>query len=295
MAVLEVIELGGGGHSGGSDVESGGRYVREYQVEFDAPNGDAVAAILASGIPDYGDAYPSDSSSFVTGKEGSQEGDNPCIWTVRVTYSVPRINSEAPASPDAPSGGSGGTTSPIQSQKITWRSYTKTVAFVKDKAGNLVKNAAGDPFDPSFTRELRYPELVVVRTQSSFNVQWKLDYEGKKNDAAVTIGGKVFGAETLRVTDIVADYPTGPSNNLWQVTITIRYDPLLHKLVALNAGLREKLVLGIMVPIMDGGVPVGQPVPLTAAGRRLAVGAAENYLTFDDVETVDFTKLYLDY
>ena len=230
----------------------------------------------------------------MTGKTAEPHPDNPCIWHVRVTYTVPTVNPNAPASPDPPSGGSGGTTSPIVSQKKTWRLWRKTVASTKDNAGNLIQNAAGDPFDPSFTKEIELPELVIERTQSSFSPQWMLDYKGKRNSANVTIGGVVFAAKTLRVIDIQATYPAGQGGASWQVTITIRYDNEFHDLFVLNAGFREK-VGGVLRPIWDGAQPIAQPALLAAGGAKLAVGAAPVFLQFEQYETVDFTNLRLDY
>lgn len=298
MAVIDVKPIGDG-LDGGADVDSGGRYNRVFQVEFDAINSDILAAINATdgviAIPSFGAAYPTDSSSVVTGKSGEPHAENPCIWTVRVAYTVPSVNPTAPASPDPPSGGSGGTTSPIPSQKRVWRFWTKTVAITKDINGDLICNSAGDPYDPPFSDEVQYPELVITRTQSTFSPQWMLDFKGKRNHASITIGGVVWLAKQLRIVDILAEYPAGQSGGGWQVTITIRYDPEEHDIIPLDAGYRQ-LVAGDIRPILDGGHQLAQPALLNGAGAKLPVGDDPVYQgPFQIADTVDFTKLYLDY
>ena len=298
MSAIEILEVADG-VTGNASVESGQRYTRVFQVELAAPSVDIPEILAASSatytIPAYGEAYPTDGYAFVTNKTAEPHADNPCIWTVHVEYTVPKVNPDAPDSPDAPSGGSGGTTDPIVSQKKTWRLYAKTEAVLDDIAGATIVNSAGDPFDPAFTQEKLYPELVIERTQRTFSPQWMLDYRGKRNSAAITIGGKVWAAKCLRVVDITATQPAGQSAQSWQVTITIRYDPVFHDIRTLDVGLREK-VAGKMVPIMDGGQKATQPVLLNGAGRKLAVGAAPVFLPrFEIYDTVSFTNLRLDY
>lgn len=298
MAVVETLELADG-MDGGASLESGGKYTRVFQVEFDAVNDDPVLAFLDASIPIYGAEYPSDSSAVVTEKTATPEADsNGRIWSVKVMYSRPSITADPADSPDPPGedgeAGEGEPPDPIPSTKIQWSTWTETEAPQTDLDGELFKNSAGDLYDPPPTRENKNLQCVITRTQGTLDVNWLNNLNDCLNNTAFTLGGKEFAAKTLKVS-ISAEYPAGSSGGKWQVTITIQHKKNGWDWSILDAGYRQ-LVSGEPHHIIDAfGMRVSKPRPLDGSGFVLGAMDPPVYNSFRKHYVTDFAYLGLDY
>ena len=297
--VIEVIPVPP--ESGGVDVESGGAYPLKYLVEFAEVHDNHTAAITATdgtnSIPAIGAQHPQDSSAYATGKQGVPDDENPTFWHVTVSYKVPTVNPDPVPSPDAPSTGSTAspTTSPIKNDSQSFKFWRKTAAAEKHINNLDILNSAGDPYDPAAPKEVFYAEFTMVRTQTTFDVQWALDYQDATNDKEFEFAGIKWSEDSLCVIDISESWPAGSTGAGHQVTIVIRADRIdLHRLVLLDAGFR-KLVAGVPKPIVDEetGAPVTQPRRLNGAGAVLAAGNPSVYNTYQMAQSADFKKLYL--
>lgn len=302
-SVIEVLEIPEG-TEGGASIDSGASFTRSYSVEFDGINKSPFAAITATDgvitIPAYGAAHPDLSSSLVVDKTAKTDADsNGWIWLVTVKYAYPKVDADPQGSPDPPGqdGGDPGESAPpatpLPSKKITWGSWTKTSAPQKDIVGNALLNSAFDCFDPPLTREDEHIQVTIVRTQSSFDAFWFNYLNNSLNNQAFAMKGYEFAAKTLRC-KIQAEYPTGPNNNLWQITITIQHDPATWDWRVLNAGYNYWDSIKA-IPIFIKGHRPSVPQLLTADGLKLAKNGTPTYKDFRKYYVADFAYLGLDF
>ncbi|HYE20983.1 MAG TPA: hypothetical protein VEA69_21230 [Tepidisphaeraceae bacterium] len=307
MATVTAIYRVPDGLTGGLSVQdtAGFTATHVYQVEFDDFNSSIVAAITASNsgsipsdevsrIPFYGESNEEDPRSRVIQKTGEPVDGDASVWRVTVSYAYPQINAEAPGSPPAPSdpetgagsegggsGGGGAIPAVIPTQQRSRGSWSRQKAWEKDRNGLLVKNSAGDPFDPPITTEENLAEWTFVRSQTSVSEVWFDDFANAVNAFPFTIGDQEYDADTLRVSKLTYNEIPATENTpvYYQVTIVISQDPLGWNPAPLDRGFR-KLVDGERRKIIDkgSGMPVATPALLDGTGGELAVGGTPVYL-----------------
>ena len=310
-AVYEVQD----GLSGGLSVENrdGGAYTRTFQVEFDDTNSfvwfalDAVnpaspvPADECSRIPLYGEAHPEDFSSVMVSKNAQPNSDDPTTWLVTCQYKFPQVDTNNEGSPpdptesgsgDGQTGPTGGTEkttdvpTPLPNQRRSCGTFTRQKAWEKDLNDLLIKNSAGDPYDPPIVTEQSLPEFTYVRSQTTFNIGWKINFENTINRFAyaLKLQDKTLNCakRTLKVAKITAEEvpATEKTQGYWTVTMVLQYDPLGWQPAPLDMGFREK-VGGVMRKIFDpnSGTEVTKPALLDGAGVALAVAGTPVFLT----------------
>lgn len=299
-AVIEVLETTAG-VSGGAALGQGSKFTRTFLVTFDGINKSPAAACLASdgvnSVPAYGTVHADDYKVYVIDKEAKpSEGGGGIHWEVTVQYGRPTVSANPSASPAAPPDNAAGSGSPPAAQtstKITWGTWTRTTAVVKDLNGAIFKNSAGDLIDPTPTREEENLQITYVRTQAGFSVQWLRNLNDRININSITIGGYTFLPGTLKA-KISAEYPAGNSSTAWQVTIVLQHDPNGWDWSLLDAGYKY-LSSGNPREFRDGNLPATKPRLLDGSGGQLAGGGTPVYLSFRKHWYADFAYLALDY
>jgi hypothetical protein len=294
--VLRIYEVPDG-LTGGLSLadQSGGRYTRVFYVEFDSTNASVWAAIAATNssgntpddetdhVPSYGEQHPEDSTALVMHKTGDPLPDDPATWKVLVHYSYPQVDANAGSSPPAPSHpengqNSGSPPQPLPNTRRDKGTFYRQKAWEKDLDGNLIKNTAGDPFDPPIVTDEPLSEYTFTRSQLTFDIGWSQDFEGAVNDRQYVLWFRgtaiVCPARTLKCAKITAAEVPATDNTpaYYTVAIVVQEDPQGWQPQPLNRGWRE-LVGGNLRPMLDGGMKPAQPPLLAANGARLAVGA----------------------
>lgn len=297
-AIYPIIE----GLTGGLSVEdeSGGKYTHVYQVEFDDTNDSHWAALAAEStadpipddevrrIPEYGEQHPEDSTSLVVEKTCDPLPDDPSTWRVTVRYSIPKIDASTTAGPQPPSNTDNNSEppQPIPNRKRLVSTWTRQRAFQLSYSSapgggmQLITNSAGDPFSPPITDDEELVQITFVRSQLTFDLQWKMDFEGYLNDREFKLWSqpdRSFPKWSLKVASITADEvpPTDKTPGYWTVTIVIMHNPYLWTFAPLDQGGRE-LVGGVKKKIMQNGVPV--VALLNGSGGKLADGGTPVFL-----------------
>jgi hypothetical protein len=308
-AVYEVPE----GLAGGASVENrdGTAATRVFQVEFDDFNPFIWAALDAESpkdpipadeclrIPRYGEAHPEDTFSVMVSKSAVPDPEGADTWRVTCQYKYPTLDTNNGGSPpdptnselgDGQTGSTGGTEKttdvpePLPNQKRSIGTFTRQKAWEKDLEDLLIKNSAGDPYDPPIVTEQPLSEFTFVRSQTTFKIGWKLNFEGTINRFAylLKIGDSQVNcaARTLKIAKISAEEvpATERTQGYWMVTIVLQYDPQGWQPAPLDMGFREQ-VGGVMLDIFDaGGTKVVKPALLDGAGAKLAVAGTPVFL-----------------
>jgi hypothetical protein len=95
------------------------------------------------------------------------------VWRVTCTYSSrverPDINQiENPL---------------LRPAEVSWDTTSTAVPMITDTAGNPIKNAAGDVYDPPPEENVKTLALTITRNQPSYDTVLYLDFEDTVNDA----------------------------------------------------------------------------------------------------------------
>ena len=172
MSIVDV-KRGWSRRSGSERMDGEGRITQRYREGYTVLTDDAAdnAAIVgrAPGIPQPGQAYPSDPWAVVMGIEPESRG--PMLWEVIVTYQTPE-----------PLAGDGDPLSePVEYE---WGTTTEYAAIDQDIDGKAILNAAEEDPDPPVMREFHDETLTVTRNLLIFDDAKKAAYEGHVNSGA---------------------------------------------------------------------------------------------------------------
>lgn len=240
--------------------------------------------------------HPEDLAAFCVRLTPVQDSQDPTLWRVTAEYSY---------NPDLAGGGGTGnpaidgqqqgvapaSRSPVPTTRpndYSVATSTYPYAVWKDKDGNAVVNAAGDPFLPPV--EIQRPEATITVGLNSLNAPsgaW-LGSVGSVNANTMVIGAYVANPGQAKLNSLSAQFLFENNISYWRWTLVWGYRTT-WEVEILNQGLRE-LRGGKLVPIVDDatGYKVDQPALLTATGQKAAVGASPNYLTFNVYPRVTF-------
>lgn len=248
----------------------------------------------------YSFAGTFDDAKGVASLRVTQRSDSPYVWDVSATYS-----DEYNVDPDLYD------LRPWERPvDIVWSTAEVEDAIEEDVDGEPIVNAAGDPFDPPYTRQ-RVRKVVTLTRNERFFQPSQLDYKETLNKEEF-LG---LPAKTCKMVDIRAQLRLEGRARFWQVTYTVHIDEK-EKLVEddegelvsddppnyigwkarlLNIGLNE-VVGGVKRPIFLQGQRVQVPQLLDADGARQDipnVAAQAIFLEFDVIPTKDWTPLGL--
>jgi hypothetical protein len=177
--------------------------------------------------------------------------------------------------------------------RIEWGEWTERRAVLRDIAGKVITNSAGDLFSEAIEEDRLYSQLTIERYERTFNDTVADTYRGTVNETEVTIRGHVFAPRTLKCISIVGTED-------WHDAIG-RFHKVRYQLARrgkvwadgqgwdeelANVGYRE-LVAGDLKHINDPatGQPVTEPVPLVVAS---GAAMSQPLASTDDMPTVTY-------
>ena len=288
----DILANGGGqiGYSTGSSGSSGssgcnqagigflfapsGRYQRRFQVISEGCEEllNAKSARDALGIPRLGDPFPTDFYSLVVSKSAESEPESPWIWYVTVNYS--REGNPL-----------------LDPWKIDWDFTTFTVAAVKDRFGNVIRNSAKQRFDPVPEIEERRFTLSLSRNVYDWSLALGLSYSNAVNDGPIRIAGITFAEGKLKCNAWKASSFEYLGRRYWRETIVVEYNESGWKLRVADVGFAD--ING--VPFRAQGFVGSFAAPLNPDGSFRNPGQDVLSKEFEVYTPRDFCLLNLDY
>lgn len=259
----------------GSWSRDGNSYTERYKVACSdkLSSGEVLSAgRTLSALPQPYAPYLWDATAYVT-TVGLDKGEDDYNWVATASYGP------LPAGQTA-------TTNPLQEKPvITWGFSDYDLVADKDNSGALVKNSAGDPFDPPLTETFSFLTLSITRnvTAVGYNPLTARDYKNSVNSADCTVAGITITNGDGLLKDYSMEPKTTNGVSFIQekigILISDREGRWARKI--LDAGLYE-MVNGKRTRIQDdNGQDVVSPVKLNGAGAKAANGAAPTWLTWN--------------
>lgn len=192
---------------------------RFYNVLADNDSENEHTAVLATGLPVFGDPHPSDTASFVSNIRASREPDSIRLFKVEVQYSTLAQEEQQLDYP---------LSLPIQEEWTAFYDTELASGYYDITLGRFISftSSAGEPFEP---QELPSPRavLIAVRNEASFNVTQATLFTGSVNSD--NFKGALPGeAMCLSITGTRV---SRPSNGFyWSVRYEIHFQPVIPKL-----------------------------------------------------------------
>jgi len=229
-----------------------------------------------------GEAHPDDFTARLVDFDIVREmsrGEH-CYWTVTLRYSTlgtPTVNNS-----DSPFD---------QRVKRSWSTTEHTMYVFKDRNGDVIVNAANQPFDGGIPVTLELPTLTFERNEPTFDGGWATSLSNSLNNAYYS------GAErkTLKMKISATEQYEG-DYVFWPVKYEMAYLPIGWQPQPLNAGLRQ-LKSGKIIDCVDSHLKaVTAAVPLALTGAQLAAAelpASANFIEVDWFGQMNFGGLDL--
>jgi len=174
---------------------------------------------------------------------------------------------------------------------VSWGTSSQMLYAVHDRNGDLIVNAANQPFEGGVPVSLELPTLIYERNELSFDGATATAYSNSLNSDFYagadpkTLRLKISGQKTWSGVHV-----------FWKVRYEMAYYWLGWQPQPVNAGLKQ-LVGGVLTNCFDdNGMPVTSPVPLTTAGARVptaSLPSGANFITVDYYRTFPFGSLAL--
>lgn len=294
MAIVRVSEKVDGPRGSSINNFYQRTYTRTFAVEVSDPKVGALAARSASGVPQPGTSYTNglsggdplfefDTGAFVTLVEASLDpGSAGLQWTVTVQYAP--FDTSA-FGPDPTSWAVRVSFGGERVEKVIWF----------DKAGNPIRNSAGDPFGDPITIDDSRVVMNITRNElvSTFGVTKPSIYNDTVNDAI----WNGFAAGTCKMGVITTSEPQyDSSNHVYFLTVTypvtIGRTPWIKNV--LDQGFNQLIgTTPKLTRIKDEttGQEVSDPRPLDGSGVKLAPTATPVTLPFDVYDATDWSAL----
>lgn len=280
MAIIWVHEALASG-SGVGEHDSGGTYVRVFDVLTDSYNDNAITVAAANdgtlAIPAaysyFSKGNDTDYNSVCTKIAPERDDRFPLLWHVRVEYTVLKT--------EGTSGLPAGTidiTYRLPDIRIWGIPVTEVVS--QDIYGNWICNSAGDKYTPLPEDIFYIKAFEISYAIRTYNLDFWAAYEDTVN--ADTIWGRGFG------TLLMVGPPSGTRKidkvgTYWEIRLEIHYNPKGWTKRILDAG-KNRLVTAAggtpstgtpatgRMPITDqAGKPVTDDVPLDGNGQPLGL------------------------
>lgn len=163
---------------------------RRFQVKSNIRSESIFNIFTHVDIPNIYSAHPQDSLMFARAITPNQDEDAPEFWDVDVPYS----NALDPNQEDDPN--------PLnRPAEFDWASQTYRRIAVKDQAGIMILNGAGDPPVPPFEEEA-VQWIINVRKNVASVPSYILTYEDVINSDSVSFQGLTFDPLLLKIGQI---------------------------------------------------------------------------------------------
>jgi len=271
------------------NIDSAGKVIRAYTRKYITSSIDEGSNWdLAQGL-NYspGDPHPSDPEALLIDigidrrmtKAGTNELTGPWNWwDVSLDYST-----------DAPQQENNSTDPSLARVLRGWTTSEQTLYAIRDRLGNVIVNAANQPFDGGVPVTIEMPTLKFVRNElippNIAGLANKLNSDTYAGAAPETLKLKVSSEETF-----------GGGWQYWATTYEMTYYALGWQPQPVNAGLMQ-LKGGALVPCLDRDKnKVTSPVPLDVNGLQVPIASlpgGANFIQIDIYPTMAFSSLGL--
>lgn len=234
VASLTWSGNGAGESSNGPTVD---RTLKRRYTVIDAA--DQLAALAAIGLPKINDEFNPGSAFRVKDRDASNDG-GPLTWSVDVLYAIP-ANGQFTPPIDNPV---------ARAALVSWGRGFRQVPVDRDATGKLIRNSAGDFFDPLPVRDFPVETLTIKRFEPFYDRTKARKYVNKVNSNSFIVGDTEVLPFECKCTNI------GPTSEyeVNAATIEIAYE--------------FEIILGLRAP--DKPNESGNPFDFhrTDAGRR---------------------------
>lgn len=288
MSVVSVVEqTKDGGRSSSrvrnDDGSTSKRASRLFFVTTDDESDGPEAAELATGVPNLGDALPTDSDRRCRELSVKQLGTDGLHFMVTASYDNTTPEDAAPDNP-------------LDRAPVVSFSFSRsTIQVFRDRDGNPIQNSAGDLFTTPIEKDVSDLVWSIVRNEAGVTTEQIEKYQDALNSD--TIHG--HAPETLRMLSMrgVEREENGVEFVEMSYAVGVRLDKWSSKI--LDQGVREKktnaggLVLETRAIVDEAGYEVSAPVLLNGSGEVLAEGATPTLLEFDLYKSAAFGPLSL--
>ncbi len=257
---MSVIKVERKDHPSGRDDADSDELVQRWRIYVDDPVDAPAQALTYGGLPKRGDAYSVALPRFrCIARDVDRISESPkvLIGTYKFSTKYDAAKMEAKE------------LQPLDRRPlISWTSQIHTVAWLRDQVTNeVLTNTVGDHF-AGLTREeslIAYDATVNTATQPD----WLIDVLDCINDADVTIRGRLWPAESLKVVSASCSDQLSEMDQLYfKVNVKLLGNRDGWKGKILNAGYRQ-LVNGAPQPIQIGGEDVNEPQLLDASSAHI--------------------------
>lgn len=268
MAVVSVKELHQKRRSSIKDGKIA--HTRAFMVITDSVTDGTAVALVAAGVPSYGDAHPVDTGCTANSVEAEPVNDSSNHFEVTVEYG-------------SAEGSTAVADNPLQRPpEVSWNFNEATQAYFVDESDTkkMVVNSAGEPFDSFLERETGELGITVTINEASYDASVADQFSHTINDGPVVIDQTTYAAGTLKLSPITATkvtetvetngVPTKITFYRKTYTLKARRDGWKDK--PLDAGLNERvgdLTTGYKLkPILDvTNQPVKKAMALDGNGK----------------------------
>lgn len=251
-----------------STISSDGRIVRMYDVKLlvkaDVDYSDYEIGTMLGYL--LGTPHPHDPKAMLSDYDITRRPTRAphCAWDVGLSYST-----------DAPPLESNSVDPELARIKRNWQTTEQTLYIVRDRNGDPILNAAGDPFDGGIPITMELPTLVYERNELNFNGALMTLYANSLNSDVYS------GAEPGTLKLKISAQETFESDFIyWKVRYEMAYFFLGWQPKPMNAGLYQ-VTGGFHRRCVDrDNRPVMSPVPLTESGEQVPTGSLPNGVNF---------------
>lgn len=230
------------------------KYTLKFVVYCDTHR-DSQVTIIASGVvPQIGDTFSAlgdtDTNATCVAVRPART-KNPRVWMVEADFDTDRLVSGIVNNPLS------------QPPEISYATVTIEKPLMRDVTGVLIRNSAGEPFDPPLLYPVKRLQVTITENLAAYDAEEGADYAGAVNDD--TYG--VWPPYTVKLVDRVGKRGIGYGQIYYQVTTILELNPLTYAEFLLDQGFRDFDKKLIRDPL-DFSVP-GNPTLLNGRGYPL--------------------------
>jgi hypothetical protein len=269
MAVVSVKEM----HQKRRSSIKGGKvaHTRAFLVTTDAITDGTAVALVAPGVPAYGDPHPLDTGCTVNSVEAEPMNDSSNHFEVTVEYA-------------AGDGSFAVVDNPLnRPPEVSWNANESTCAYFLDHSDppKPVVNSAGEPFDQFLERETGELGITITMNEASFDAAAADEFSHTVNAGPVLIDKTTFAEGTLKlspitatkVTELVETNGVAEKFTYYRKTYNLKARKDGWKEKPYDVGLNEQVgdpKAGFKLrPIVDAtNAPVKKPWPLDGKGKK---------------------------
>lgn len=257
MAIVSFKEIheGRGGDYAAKARKSIRKHTRAFRVVTNSAN-DSSYDVLAY-CPALGSLHPNDTGAWCVGKRANQDSKSKLVWNCTAEYSSEKELHEDPT--DDPT-------------EFEWDTDARKETFHKDRNGDAILNAAGEPFITGIDDEVSLWTITATKNLAAVPAEI-LNYRDAVNSDNVVVDGIPFLPDTLKIKKIrISKLQSRNDIFFRELQITFKAQDSWKRQV-IEQGLNQ-IVAGDLTPCFEdtaGKIKARKPMPLAADGSQLPV------------------------